>query len=255
MRRLLGHPRAVLGHGAPAHLLGRALHYRVVAPATAVGTRLDRFVADALALPRSRVSGLFRAGLIASADDADNGARTRPARKLSGGEVFLVTIDDEEDVHGAAKEGGRTVDDPLAREAARVVRDARQQQHSGQPHPAFKSEETADDGRTPPSTPPGLRILHEDKHVIVVDKPAGLVVHPSKLARSGAAIRPTLCHYLLDRLAPGPPRPCSGGDPLRPGVVHRLDAGTSGVMVMGKTQYALEHLSRQFRDRTVRIRR
>ena len=235
----------------------RALHHRVVAPATAAGTRLDRFVADALALPRSRVSDLFKAGLVASADDADNLARTRPARKLSGGEVFLVTIDDEEDVQGAANEGGRTsVDDPLAREAAKVVRDARRrQQHSRQqqpPRPAFKSDETADDGRTPPSIPPGLRILHEDEHVIVVDKPAGLVVHPSKLAGSGASIRPTLCHYLLDRLAPGLPRPCSGGDPLRPGVVHRLDAGTSGVMVMGKTQYALEHLSRQFRDRTVR---
>jgi len=86
-------------------------------------------------------------------------------------------------------------------------------------------------------------VLYEDDHVIVVDKPAGLVVHPGKGNDDG-----TLVNALLDRLDPH----C--GHPERPGIVHRLDKGTSGVMVVARTQQAYDGLTAQFAAHTVHRR-
>jgi 23S rRNA pseudouridine1911/1915/1917 synthase len=101
----------------------------------------------------------------------------------------------------------------------------------------------------PPVVESPVRVLYEDEHLVVVDKPAGLVVHPAGPHREG-----TLVQLLWPRLATawgGVVR--SGGAPAdRPGVVHRLDRGTSGVMVVAKTPAAAHALSRQFADRTVR---
>ncbi len=83
-------------------------------------------------------------------------------------------------------------------------------------------------------------ILHEDDHVIVVAKPAGLVVHPGRGHPDG-----TLCNALLDRMIGLP------GHPQRPGIVHRLDMGTSGVMVVARTQAALDALAKQFSAHSV----
>ncbi len=83
-------------------------------------------------------------------------------------------------------------------------------------------------------------ILYEDDHVIVVDKPAGLVVHPGKGHLDG-----TLANALLDRIDPH----C--GHPERPGIVHRLDMGTSGVMCVAKTQAGYDGLTKQFAAHTV----
>lgn len=85
-----------------------------------------------------------------------------------------------------------------------------------------------------------LDILHEDDQLIVVDKPAGLVVHPGRGHPDG-----TLCNALLDRMSGLP------GHPERPGIVHRLDKGTSGVMVVARTQQALDHLAAQFSAHSV----
>jgi 23S rRNA pseudouridine1911/1915/1917 synthase len=86
-----------------------------------------------------------------------------------------------------------------------------------------------------------LDILHEDDHLVVVDKPPGLVVHPG----AGTAA-PTLVEGLLsDRTLP------PSDDPTRPGVVHRLDKETSGVILIAKTSTALAHLQRQFAARSV----
>jgi 23S rRNA pseudouridine1911/1915/1917 synthase len=74
-------------------------------------------------------------------------------------------------------------------------------------------------------------ILFEDEHILVVDKPAGLVVHPGAGNPSG-----TLVNALLDRGIEG------GEDPLRPGVVHRLDRDTSGLMVLAKGEPAYSRL-------------
>ncbi|UCF09705.1 MAG: RluA family pseudouridine synthase [Candidatus Bipolaricaulota bacterium] len=95
----------------------------------------------------------------------------------------------------------------------------------------------------PPLTPRpvDVPVLHEDDAIIVVDKPCGLVVHPG-----AGTVEPTLVEGLLcDReLAPS-------DDPARPGVVHRLDKDTSGVLVLAKTADALHALQRQFADRRV----
>lgn len=92
---------------------------------------------------------------------------------------------------------------------------------------------------TPQDIP--LEILHVDEDVIVVDKPPGMVVHPAAGARDG-----TLVNALLHRFGS-----LEGGDPERPGIVHRLDRDTSGVLVVARTRRAHEHLARQFRLRTV----
>ena len=87
-----------------------------------------------------------------------------------------------------------------------------------------------------------LRIVFEDTDVVVLDKPAGMVVHPAAGHASGTLVN-ALLHHVKD---------LSGiGGVLRPGIVHRLDRGTSGLMVVAKNDRAHEELSRQFRDREV----
>jgi 23S rRNA pseudouridine1911/1915/1917 synthase len=87
-----------------------------------------------------------------------------------------------------------------------------------------------------------LDILFQDQDVAVVNKPAGMVVHPGAGHESG-----TLVHALLHHAGD-----LSGiGGELRPGIVHRLDKGTSGVMVVAKNDAAHQELSRQFHDREV----
>lgn len=85
-------------------------------------------------------------------------------------------------------------------------------------------------------------ILYEDEDVLVVDKPAGMVVHPSA-GHAGGTLVNALLHYVDD---------LSGiGGEKRPGIVHRLDKGTSGLMVVAKNDAAHEALARQFHDRQV----
>ena len=90
-----------------------------------------------------------------------------------------------------------------------------------------------------------LHVLYEDEHLLAIDKPAGMVVHPAPGARRG-----TLVHALAHRLGALP----GIGDPDRPGIVHRLDRDTSGVLLVARTRPALEALARQFRERTVEKR-
>jgi 23S rRNA pseudouridine1911/1915/1917 synthase len=93
---------------------------------------------------------------------------------------------------------------------------------------------------TPEELP--LRIVFEDPDVVVLDKPAGMVVHPGAGHRSGTLVN-ALLHHVKD---------LSGiGGELRPGIVHRLDRGTSGLMVVAKHDRAHQELSRQFSDREV----
>ncbi len=87
-----------------------------------------------------------------------------------------------------------------------------------------------------------LTVLHEDADLVVVDKPPGMVVHPAAGHMSGTLVN-ALLHHVRD---------LSGvGGEQRPGIVHRLDRGTSGVMVVAKHDRAHEELARQFRDREV----
>jgi 23S rRNA pseudouridine1911/1915/1917 synthase len=83
-------------------------------------------------------------------------------------------------------------------------------------------------------------VVHADEHVIVVDKPAGLVVHPGAGNADG-----TLVNGLLARF----PEIAGVGDPVRPGIVHRLDAGSSGLLVVARSVHAADELAGQFARR------
>jgi len=85
-------------------------------------------------------------------------------------------------------------------------------------------------------------VVHEDAHVLVVDKPPGLVVHPGSGNPTG-----TLVHGLLARY----PEIADVGEPFRPGIVHRLDRETSGLLVVARTAEAHAALTDALRDRTI----
>jgi len=84
--------------------------------------------------------------------------------------------------------------------------------------------------------------LYEDKHLVVINKPPGLVVHPAPGHYSGTLVNALLYHC---------PDLKGIGGALRPGIVHRLDKDTSGALVVAKSGDAHEHLARQFKARTV----
>lgn len=87
-----------------------------------------------------------------------------------------------------------------------------------------------------------LLIVFEDPDVVVIDKPPGMVVHPAAGHSHGTVVN-ALLHHVKD---------LSGiAGKLRPGIVHRLDRGTSGLMVVAKTDRAHQELTRQFKDREV----
>ena len=88
--------------------------------------------------------------------------------------------------------------------------------------------------------PIDVPIVWEDDHLLVVDKPAGMVVHPA-----GGHATGTLVHGLLELGA-------EGGEEDRPGIVHRLDRDTSGLLVVARSERAHRRLQRMLRDRTIR---
>ncbi len=88
-----------------------------------------------------------------------------------------------------------------------------------------------------------LSVLYEDEHLLAIDKPAGLVVHPSPGHDSGTLVNAILHHA----------RDLAGiGGEVRPGIVHRLDRDTSGVLLVAKTDLAHASLSRQMKKRAMR---
>ena len=90
-----------------------------------------------------------------------------------------------------------------------------------------------------------LAVVFEDDSVLVVDKPAGMVVHPGAGHDQGTLVQGALAHA---------PSLAGVGDPARPGIVHRLDHGTSGLLVVAKTAPAYESLVDQFGSRSVERR-
>ena len=113
-----------------------------------------------------------------------------------------------------------------------------------------------------------LSVVYEDDHLLVVDKPAGMVVHPAYGHRSGTLVNALLHHVGAGPLAAdevededdesvGLATDGAGsryeGDPtVRPGLVHRLDKDTSGLMVVAKSDHVASELGKQFQDRTTR---
>ncbi len=161
------------------------------APACA-GGRLDRVLAGALGLSRTRVKRLIEGGAVALPGAA--GTIEEPSYKVKPGQIFAVIVPQ--------------IADPL---------------------PAGE--------RIP------LAVLYEDDDVIVVDKQAGLVVHPAPGNPDGTLVNALIAHC-GDSL--------SGiGGVRRPGIVHRLDKLTSGLMVAAKNDRSHASLARQFKARSV----
>lgn len=94
----------------------------------------------------------------------------------------------------------------------------------------------------PPEPVPGMAVVHDDEDVVVVDKPVGVAAHPSP-----GWTGPTV----VGALAASGYRVSTSGAAERQGVVHRLDVGTSGLMVVAKTERAYTALKRAFKERTV----
>lgn len=91
-----------------------------------------------------------------------------------------------------------------------------------------------------PSVP--LDILYEDDAILIINKPAGLTIHPGAGTKGQPTVASAFKAYMGSKALPG--------DSDRPGIVHRLDKETTGVMVLAKTTEALRHLAAQFKDKT-----
>ena len=87
-----------------------------------------------------------------------------------------------------------------------------------------------------------IEVVYEDDDLIVVNKAAGMIVHPAAGIESGTLANALAFHF--ERLS-------TSGGAVRPGIVHRLDKGTSGLLLVAKTEEAHEHLAEQFRAREV----
>ncbi len=127
--------------------------------------------------------------------------------------------------------------DGLARKASYLVR-------VGDVVEAVRDLEASPGGAAAPAAEAlPLDVLYEDRDVLVVNKAPGMVVHPAPGHPRGTLVN-ALVHHLGARPA--------GGAPARPGIVHRLDRDTSGVLLVAKTLAAHESIALQFRQRTVR---
>ena len=122
----------------------------------------------------------------------------------------------------------------------------------------FSFDEGAPTSMFPEPIP--LDVVHEDDHLIVVIKPAGMLVHPTMNVKSGTLANALAYHLNRSRIKDGgsmiDPRSSILDSPVvtRPGLVHRLDRATSGLIVVAKTPRALTILSRHFRKRLVEKR-
>lgn len=88
-----------------------------------------------------------------------------------------------------------------------------------------------------------LNIVFEDDHLLIINKPAGMVVHPAYQNWSGTVVNALAYHFQQ--------LPQMPGNEGRPGLVHRIDKDTSGLLVIAKTERALTHLAKQFFDHTI----
>lgn len=97
-----------------------------------------------------------------------------------------------------------------------------------------------------------LDICYEDEHLIVLNKPAGLVVHPGVGNHGGTLVNALLYHFSQLPVSTNPQG--DHGESMRPGLIHRLDKDTSGILVVAKTEEAMTLLARQFFERTTERR-
>lgn len=133
------------------------------------------------------------------------------------------------------------IQDGHVSEEGRTINDPSQRVKPGQTFAIFLPQPHA---HYPEAEAIALAILYEDEDLLVLNKPAGMVVHPAPGHSGGTLVNALLAHCGNSLTGIGGVR--------RPGIVHRLDKDTSGLMVVAKTDEALQSLTRQFAARTVR---
>jgi 23S rRNA pseudouridine1911/1915/1917 synthase len=165
-------------------------------------------------------------------------------------QLKVVTVDDEYDGERLDYFLAAVLPGQSRSQLQRLIKDGKVTGPSGATRPstpvkagqAFTLDIPAPAAAAIEPEPLPLRIVFEDTDVVVLDKPAGMVVHPGA-GHSGGTVVNALLHHVRD---------LSGiGGELRPGIVHRLDRGTSGLMVVAKHDAAHRELARQFQDREV----
>lgn len=177
-------------------------------------------------VPRSRPNPLDHLEFIVSADQATQRLDRFLASQLPElSRTRLQTLVDE----GRVQVGGATVKPSYRVEEGEVI------SVEVPPPPAAAVE----------AEPISLEVLYEDADLAVINKPPGMIIHPGAGAESG-----TMVAALLHRFG-GMAGLSNIGGPLRPGIVHRLDKGTSGAVVIAKTDSAHKQLVEEFRERTV----
>ena len=142
------------------------------------------------------------------------------------------------EAHQVIDEGGVRLNDVVVTKASTVTQEG-QRLLAILPPP--------DDGSVTPDPTVLVDVVYEDDDVVVVNKDAGLVVHPGAGQREGTLVAGLIARYpdILDLVESGV---C---DPVRPGVVHRLDKGTSGLLVFARTAIGFQSLSEQLRERSM----
>lgn len=95
------------------------------------------------------------------------------------------------------------------------------------------------------------KIIYEDENILAINKPAGLVVHPDGRTEEESVSMWMLKNYPHSRDVGEPIKLTDGGTIERPGIVHRIDRDTSGILLLAKTEKGFEHLKNQFKDRTI----
>jgi 23S rRNA pseudouridine1911/1915/1917 synthase len=209
--------------------------------ATDAEQRLDLWLASERSITRHAARTLIDAGFVTV-----NGRLGRPGQRVHENDVVLVSVTAEvEAEQGAGGDGasrramekkggsGYAVGAPLG---------PRRSALGSPPAPTARrlASETPRNHPSPPSH--DLNVVYEDQHLAVIDKPAGLVVHPAAGHPDG-----TLADMLRAR---GTTWSLLGGAE-RPGIVHRLDRDTSGLLVVAKTEAAHRALAAQLRDHTL----
>jgi len=199
---------------------------RVEAMSSLDGERLDRAVALLAGLSRSEATRLVALG----------GVRVGRATVTSGSRRVRSGDRLEIELHRVASSGNVAADissghgDPRGLFAT----------GEGPGTEACEDEEASGPMR---GRPPEPKIVFVDHYLVVVDKPAGLVVHPGAGNLEGTLVQKLVAAF--------PDIATAGPDELRPGVVHRLDKGTSGLLVVARTGRAREQLAKQMASHTV----
>jgi 23S rRNA pseudouridine1911/1915/1917 synthase len=213
------------------------------------GPRLD----DALAAEQ-QPAGLGGRGLCGFCNQCCNNATCHLHHH-----AHLHSMGGENIIHGKIPDGGQRLDKALAevsglsRERIKALLGEGRISLAGErvSQPSLKPAAGMDFAITVPEAVPAaarpqdiaLSVVYEDEHLIVVDKPAGLVVHPAAGNLDGTLVN-ALLHHCRGQL--------SGiGGVARPGIVHRIDKDTSGLLVVAKTDAAHEGLARQFADHSI----